>query len=74
MVVVKSAVVYQHYMAYNAEYANMYYSILAVSFLLYPIGLYYHSKKEYWISTYAHILLHITANIGNVVLYSGYAA
>ena len=72
MTVVKSAVIYQHYMAYNAEYANMYYTILYIAMLSYPIGLYYYNKKDYWKSTYAHMMLHIVANIGNIVLYSGY--
>jgi hypothetical protein len=71
MTVVKSAVIYQHYMAYNAEYANMYYTILYIAMLSYPIGLYYYNKKDYWKSTYAHMMLHIMANIGNIVLYSG---
>jgi hypothetical protein len=72
MAVVKTAVIYQHYMAYNAQYANMYYGILYVAMLSYPIAVYYYNKKDYWKSTYAHMMLHIIANIGNIVLYSGY--
>ena len=72
MTVVKSAVIYQHYIAYNAEYANMYYTILCIAMLSYPVGVYYYNKKDYWKSTYAHMMLHIMANIGNIVLYSGY--
>jgi hypothetical protein len=37
---------------------------------LYFLGIYYHRQKNFAISTYAHILLHIVANIGNVVLYT----
>jgi hypothetical protein len=72
MAVVKSAVIYQHYMAYNAQYANTYYAILYIAMLSYPIAIYYYNKKDYWASTYAHMILHIIANIGNIVLYSGY--
>ncbi len=72
MIVVKTALVYQHYMAYNAEYARMYYTILLFTILSYPVGIYYYHKKDYWKSTYAHILVHLIGNVGNVVLYSGY--
>jgi hypothetical protein len=72
MVVVKTAAVYQYYMVYNAEHANLYYTILFFGILSYPVGIYYYHKKDYWKSTYAHMLLHILANIGNFVVYSGY--
>ena len=72
MAVVQSALAYQHYMAYNAQYANIYYTILSIAILSYPLGIHYYQKKDYWKSTYAHILLHIMANIGNCILYSGY--
>ena len=72
MIVVKTAGVYQCYMVYNAEYANVYYTIFWLALLSYSIGVYYYHKKDYWKSTYAHMLLHIFANIGNVVVYSGY--
>ena len=72
MGVVQSALIYQNYMAYNAQYATMYYTILSIAVLSYPVGIYYYNKKDYWKSTSAHILLHILANIGNIVLYTGY--
>ena len=72
MTVVKLAVIYQHYMAYNAEYANIYYAIFCIGILSYPLGIHYYNKKYYWESTYAHMMLHIIANLGNIVLYSGY--
>ena len=72
MAVVKSAIVCQHYVAYNAQYANIYYGIFAVGLFAYPIGIYYYQKKDYWKSTYAHMALHLMANIGSMILYSGY--
>lgn len=72
MVTVISAFIYQNYMAYNSEYANIYYTISFFSVASYPIGIYYYNKKYYWESTYAHMMLHILANIANIVLYSGY--
>ena len=71
MTVVKIMLLYQHYMAYNAEYANIYYIITLIAILSYPLGIYYYRLKYYWKSTYAHILLHILGNLGNIVLYSG---
>lgn len=72
MVVVKTALLYQHYMAYNAEYARTYYTILFFAVVSYPVGIYYYIQKDYWKSTYAHMLVHIVGNVGNIVLYSGY--
>lgn len=72
MIVVKTAAIYQCYMVYNAEYATQYYTILCFGILSYPVGIYYYRKKDYWKSTYAHMLLHVLANIGNIVVYSGY--
>jgi len=72
MVVVKSAIIYQYYMAYNAQYAILHYSIFTLGILAYPVGIYYYNKKDYWKSTYAHITLHLLANIASIILYSGY--
>jgi hypothetical protein len=67
-----SGVIYQNYIAYNAEYANIYYFIFLTGILSYPVGIYYYRKKEYWKYTCAHCVLHIMGNIGTIVLYSGY--
>jgi hypothetical protein len=71
MAVVKSTIIYQHIMAYNAEYAIPYYTIFGLGIFMYPIGIYYYSTNDYWKSTYSHILLHVLANIGTIILYSG---
>jgi hypothetical protein len=69
---VKSALIYQIIKARNAEYAFLYYLILTISILFYPLGIYFYKKKLYWYSTYAHSCIHIIANIANIILYSGY--
>jgi hypothetical protein len=68
---VKMALCYQIIRAYNSTYSRYYYYSLIISILFYPIGIYFYKKKLFWNSTYAHCLLHIFANIGNFILYSG---
>ena len=72
MTIVKMGLVYQCYIAYNAEYGNMYYILVSTAMMFYPVGIYYYNKKDYWKSTYSHIILHLVANVANIVLYSGY--
>jgi hypothetical protein len=72
MAVVNTAAIYQYYRALNAEYANLYSAFFFMSVASYVLGVYYYNKKAYWNSTYAHMSLHILANIGNLVLYSGH--
>ena len=66
-----SALIYQSVCAYRMSTAVPYYRIMGIASLLYPMSIYLYKKKCYWGSTYAHCMLHIIANIGNVVLYSG---
>jgi hypothetical protein len=69
MAVVKSCFVYQGIIAYTADFAAEYYAALvAISF--YPIGILYHKKGDTQSSIYAHVMLHIFANLANIVLYS----
>ena len=71
MGVVQVALFYQLWMTTGAQYALAYYIITGLGILAFPLGIYYYHKKEYWASTYAHMMLHIIANIANVVLYWG---
>ena len=48
-----------------------YYRVMGIASLLYPTSIYLYKESYWWWSTYAHCMLHIIANIGNVVLYSG---
>jgi hypothetical protein len=70
IVVVHISTGYQHYMAYNAKYANLYYVIYLIAAISFPISLYYYNKKNYWFSTFAHMTLHILTNAANIILYS----
>ncbi len=72
MAVVKTTILYQNCMVYNAQYANLYYLILFTGKSLYLLGRYFYSKKNYSASTYCHIGLHLMANLATIVVYSGH--
>jgi hypothetical protein len=65
------ALLYQLYKAYRSQYMIQYYSLTVVAVSMYPLGVYYYKQKQYWHSTYAHCILHIIANLANMILYSG---
>ena len=71
MYYLSSSLVYQLYRAYYSQYMAIYYTIMMVAVSFYPLGYYYYNRDRYWESTYAHCMIHIVANIGNIVLYSG---
>lgn len=71
MTYVKLALIYQLYQGSRSEYMMEYYGVMMVATMMYPISIYYYKKNNYWNSTYAHCLLHVISNIGNIVLYSG---
>ncbi len=58
--------------AIGAEYALLYYLTTLTSIYFFYIDVYYYNKRNYWYSTYAHCMLHLIANIANIILYSGY--
>ena len=73
---VASALVYQNYRAYymateGHDYILLYYALMFFSMICYPVSLHLHKKKDLWGSTYVHCLLHVVANIANLVLYGG---
>jgi hypothetical protein len=69
---VKIALIYNMIRAYNSEYYIYYYITAFISLCFYPLGIYLYNKKLYWESTYVHSMVHIIANISNIILYSGY--
>lgn len=69
---VKCALTYQMIRAYNAEYAKLYYATLFAGVCFYPLGIHFYRRKLFWHSTYAHSMIHVVANVSNVILYSGY--
>lgn len=72
MTVVKTTMVYQIYVGYNAQFINHCLAYWSLAIIAYLFSIHYHKKGHGWLSTYLHMLLHIFANLGNVVLYSGY--
>jgi len=62
---------YQLYKAYKSQYMIQYYALMVIAVSFYQLGVYYYKKKLYWKSTYSHCMLHLIANIANIVLYSG---
>jgi len=72
IVYVKSALMYQNYIALNAEYGKLYIAMMILTVCFYPVGIYFYKHEKYWHSTYAHSVLHIGGNLANVILYSGY--
>jgi hypothetical protein len=39
---------------------------------MFPLGIYFYKKKQFWKSTISNSALHIVANLSNMLLYSGY--
>ena len=72
LTVVRTLPLYHHYIVYNAQYANIYFSCFIIGILSYIISCYFYNKKEYWNNIYYHIILHLMANIGTCIVYSGY--
>ena len=74
IIVVQLGFMYQLTKAYNSEYSLIYYSFTFSGITMFFVGVYYYNKNEekyLWRSTMCHISLHVLANIGNVILYSG---
>ena len=77
---VASALIYQNYHAYHSYYymmnldqsiALLYLALMLFGIGCYPTSIYLHKKKDIWGSTYVHCLLHVVANVANMVLYNG---
>ena len=65
------ALSYQVWRAVDAEYMIPYYIFTTLGAACYPIGWYFHIQGDTWGGTLAHSGIHILANIGNIILYSG---
>jgi hypothetical protein len=72
MIIVKSMMVYQIYVAYNAEFINHCLILWAIGFLAYYFGTVKYRNGDRWSSVYFHMMFHTLGNLGNLVLYSGY--
>lgn len=71
IVVVQSAIGMQSIIVWNAEYAYLYYPILAIGVACYPLGIYYYSVQHHASSALAHSGVHIIINIATLVVCSG---
>jgi hypothetical protein len=67
-----ASLIYQTIRAYNSENSKMYYFIMIGAVCCYPMSYHFYYKKQYWKSTYFHSMVHVVANIANIVLYSGH--
>jgi hypothetical protein len=71
MMVVQGALGYQLVRAYRVKHGEWYYATIAASAGFYALGTRWHqSESKPWSSVYAHSLLHLSANLGNIILYS----
>ncbi len=68
---VSLALSYQSIRAYNAQYSIEHYATVMLAMSFYPLGTYFYNKKQYWNATYSHSMIHVMANLSNVILYSG---
>jgi hypothetical protein len=68
---VVSSLIYHMCSAFQSQRALQYYTITAVGMCFYHLGCVHYNDKDYWRSAYSHSVLHILANIAQVVLYSG---
>lgn len=79
---VACALIYQNYRAYHllsspsSSSSSLpalltYYTLMGIGMVCYSLSVHLYKKKDIWSSTYVHCLVHVLANIANVVLYSG---
>ena len=71
IVSVLSSLIYHMCIALQSQRALQYYTITALGICFYHLGCVHYNDKDYWRSTYSHSVLHILANLAQVVLYSG---
>ena len=71
MTYVMAALLYQSFMAMDAEYAMAYYLLLSIALASYPIGWYSYLRGDTWMSVYIHSIIHMAGNVANIALYSG---
>jgi len=63
---------HMYYAVYSPTITQCYYfSLIGVSIMSYAISEYYLKRHRYWPATYTHALIHLFANIANLILYYG---
>jgi len=68
---VQLALWYQVYRAVGAENMVPFYVIMAFAVASFPVGVYFHGRREVWLCTLCHGVVHILGNVGNMTLYAG---
>lgn len=58
-----------HAIYHPTPHTHTYLTLVGLSFASYAISQYYLHRQQYWPATYTHAMIHLLANIGNVVLY-----
>lgn len=73
MAVVSASLSHHMYYAiyHPTPHTPTYLALIGVSVMSYTISQYYLYREQYWPSTYTHALIHLFANIANIVLYYG---
>jgi len=66
---VRFATFFQLAWFYKSHNISLYVFFLFTAIAFYQYGWYLYKRQKYWASTHAHCMLHIMANIGNIVLY-----
>ena len=69
--VVLSSLFYHMCAAFQTQRALQYYTITTLGLCFYHLGCVHYNDKDYWRSAYSHSVLHILANLAQIVLYSG---
>ena len=68
---VLSSLIYHMWQAYQSQRALQYYTITGLGMCFYHLGCVHYNDKDYWRSAYSHSVLHILANLAQIMLYSG---
>ena len=71
LIVVRSMIAYHHVMSLNSEHAILYYTLAITMFFIYVAGQIYYSKGDNWSYVICHLMVYVTGNMGNAILYSG---
>jgi hypothetical protein len=70
MTCVKLALAHHLITAYSMSNGILYYIIIGTGLASYQLGVELYKRDYWWASVYAHAMVHILGNIGNVILYS----
>ena len=73
MTVVSAGLIYHMYYAiyHPTPHTPTYLALISLSVMSYTISQHYLHREQYWPATYTHAMIHLVANIANIVLYNG---